>query len=88
MAGAPAVVLPPLLTPQAFQEIEAFELCCGGRCLGTLETVRRPPVRFTGEGGYSGTEEFAWTAQAEQELADRLGKLLGRDLDAPPDGLE
>ncbi len=84
VAGAPAAVLPPPLLPQAFQEVESFELCCAGRGLGTLEGgIRRPTVRFNAEGGYYGTEEFGWTAAAEQELADRLGRLFVPETDEP-----
>ncbi len=84
VAGTPTAVLPPALTPEVFLGVEAFELRCRGRGLGTLEAgVRRPAAQFTSEGGFHGTEEFAWSAAAEQELAQRLEKLLALGAEGP-----
>jgi hypothetical protein len=36
----------------------------------------RPVVTFTSEGGFKDPEDFDWTPIAEQEMADRLGRLM------------
>ena len=58
----------------------AFELRVKGRVLGVLPLSPVPTATFTAEGGYKPPPEFTWSAAAEDELSDRLARLMG----APP----
>ena len=64
----------PLLTD--FQQIRCFELLSKGRILGTLPVSPTPAAAFTGEGGFRAAADFDWTSFTEEELLDRLEKLM------------
>jgi hypothetical protein len=48
--------------------------------LGVLPLSPVPTATFTAEGGYKPPPEFTWSASAEDELSERLARLMG----APP----
>ncbi len=59
-------------------KVELFHLYFGARHLGQASILPAPTAEFTGEGGFrSAGDDFLWSPVAEQELMDRLGKLLG-----------
>jgi hypothetical protein len=64
----------PLLTD--FEQIRSFELLSKGRILGTLPVSPTPVAAFTGEGGFRAATDFDWTPFTEEELLDRLEKLM------------
>ncbi len=72
---------PTVIAPGTFaidDAIGGFELWCGMRRLGELSLAKAPTATFTGEGGIAaGREDFAWSPQAEDELQQKLGQLLG-----------
>ena len=47
-----------------------------GEVLGVLSLCPAPAASFTAEGGFKPPEDFTWSAAAEEELNDRLTKLL------------
>ena len=48
-----------------------------GRVLGVLPLSPVPTATFTAEGGYKPPPEFAWSPAAEDELSERLARLMG-----------
>lgn len=68
--------LPGTLDPESIGHIAGFELRVKEKPLGTLP-LNPPVASFTGEGAFNHPGEYLWTEAAEDELNDRLGKLLG-----------
>ena len=52
----------------------------GPRAWACLPLSPVPTATFTAEGGYKPPPEFTWSAAAEDELSERLARLMG----APP----
>jgi hypothetical protein len=63
-------------------QIAAFDLCLKGQSLGLLSLCPAPTATFTSEGGFKPPHDFAWSAAAEEELNDRLNRLVEG---GPPD---
>jgi len=72
------------LRPIAFDEfpvnqllhVKHFTLATGDAILGNLALVPAPTADFTAEGGFAPLDDFLWSPAAEEQLNDRLGKLL------------
>ncbi len=56
-------------------DVTGFELVAGGRGLGVVQLRPVPAAGFDAEGGFTPPPDFTWTAAADEELADRLGRL-------------
>jgi hypothetical protein len=56
--------------------IKHFTLGTGETILGNLPLVPAPKAEFNAEGGFAPLDDFLWSAAAEEQLNDRLGKLL------------
>lgn len=80
VTDGPTPVAPGLLPMTELKHASAFELRVKGRVLGVLPLSPVPTATFTAEGGYKPPPEFTWSAAAEDELSDRLARLMG----APP----
>jgi len=80
ITDGPTPVAPGLLPMTELKHASAFELRVKGRVLGVLPLSPVPTATFTAEGGYKPPPEFTWSAAAEDELSDRLARLMG----APP----
>jgi hypothetical protein len=57
-------------------QLAAFELSLKGQALGVLSLCPAPTANFTAEGGFKPPHDYAWSAAAEEELTDRLNRLL------------
>jgi hypothetical protein len=57
--------------------IKYFTLASGDFTLGNLPLLPAPSADFTAEGGFAPLDDFLWSAAADEQLKDRLGKLLG-----------
>jgi hypothetical protein len=57
--------------------LTGFELRHRGRALGVLSVSPVPSATFNAEGSFKPPPDFAWSNTAEDELAERLGKLMG-----------
>jgi hypothetical protein len=53
-----------------------FTLGAGDIVLGNLALLPAPRAEFSAEGGFEPLEDFLWSPAAEEQLNDRLGKLL------------
>jgi hypothetical protein len=58
-------------------EIKHFALASSEGPLGALTLASAPAADFTAEGGFAALDEFLWSPAAEEQLNERLGKLLG-----------
>lgn len=77
VTDGPSVWLPGPINVDDFQHIQAFELLSQGRSLGVLWIRPAPMASFTNEGGFKSLEDYDWTPFTENELLDRLQKLMG-----------
>jgi hypothetical protein len=57
--------------------IKHFALVVGDVVLGNLPLLPALSAEFTAEGGFAPLDDFLWSAAADEQLKDRLGKLLG-----------
>lgn len=76
LTDGPTPFAPGTLDIEDLAKVTAFELTVRGRPLGVLPLSPVPMASFTAEGGYHPPPEFAWSPVAEEQLFERLGKLL------------
>ena len=76
ITDGPAMVAPGTLDVADLAQVSGFELSVKGRMLGVLSLCPAPTAAFTSEGGFKPPHEFTWTAAAEEEMTDRLNRLL------------
>jgi hypothetical protein len=70
------VFAPGTLEAAEAAHVTAFELRQKGEVLGALSLCPVPTAAFTSEGGFKAPTDFAWSPSAEEELTERLGKLM------------
>ena len=80
ITDGPTPVAPGLLPMSELKYASAFELRVKGRVLGVLPLSPVPAATFTAEGGFKPAPEFSWSAAAEDELSERLARLMGAQL--------
>jgi hypothetical protein len=61
----------------SLSQLGGFELWAKSRALGHLPLTPAPTANFTSEGGFKPIRDFAWSLAAEDQLYERLAKLLG-----------
>jgi hypothetical protein len=76
VTDGPSLFLPGTVRMEDLSDIAAFELMSRGRALGLLPTAPAPMANFTSEGGFQTAGDYPWNPAADDELADRLGKLM------------
>jgi hypothetical protein len=76
ITDGPAIVAPGTLESAELEQVQGFELTHAGRTLSLLPLKPAPAARFTTEGGFQPPPEFAWTSTADEELDQRLRRLL------------
>jgi hypothetical protein len=79
VTDGPTLVSPPLLDSSDLAQITAFELRHKQRTLGSLPLSPVPLAQLTGEGGFKAPGEFLWNNVAEEELLERLTRLMDVD---------
>jgi hypothetical protein len=79
VTDGPSVCLPPGMSAEDFKEVRAFELLCLGRSLGILSASPTPAASFTDEGGFRPPANYSWTPVAEEELLERLQRLMNEE---------
>jgi hypothetical protein len=72
----PLLYVPDLPAVTDLQQVRAFELLRNGQPLGMLPVSPTPSAAFTTEGGFRAPAEIDWTPFTEEELFDRLEKLM------------
>src|SRR5438132_8022416 len=76
ITDGPTPVAPGTIAAADLAEARGFELRVGSRNLGVLPLDGPPTAHFNAEGGFESPEHFLWNDFADQELQDRLGRLL------------
>lgn len=76
--GLKAVMLGTLPMSE-LSRVKHFTLATGATVLGNLALLPAPTADFTAEGGFAPLDDFLWSAAADEQLKDRLGKLLGEE---------
>jgi hypothetical protein len=77
LTDGPAMVAPGTLDATDLANVSGFELHAGEGSLGLLPLCPAPAATFTAEGGFSPPPDYAWTPAADEEMQDRLNRLLG-----------
>lgn len=77
ITDGPSVYAPGLVNRSDTPGLAGFELRHKGQVLGQLSLSPVPTAMLNAEGGFKPPPDFAWGPSAEDELADRLGKLFG-----------
>jgi hypothetical protein len=76
LTDGPTPFAPGLLLANELGQVSAFELRHKKLVLGTLPLCPAPAATFTSEGGFKPAPDFAWSAAADEELNERLSRLL------------
>ena len=76
ITDGPTMIAPGTLDVADLAQVTGFELSVRGRPLGVLSLCPAPTAAFTSEGGFKPPHDFTWTAAAEEEMTERLNRLL------------
>ena len=76
ITDGPTTVAPGTLAAADLTNVSAFELYLKGRSLGVLSLCPTPTATFTSEGGFKTPHDFTWSAAADEELTERLNRLI------------
>lgn len=76
VTDGPTPFVPGTLDLADLQQVTGFELCLNGRALGLLPMTPAPSAHFTTEGGFKPPPTFTWSTAAEDQLAERLSRLM------------
>jgi hypothetical protein len=84
ITDGPTMVAPGTLDAADLAQVTGFEISVRNRSLGVLSLCPAPTASFTSEGGFKPPHEFTWSAAAEEEMTERLNRLLegrsGKDM--------
>jgi hypothetical protein len=76
LTDGPAPFVPGTLDVREVEQMAAFELHAGPRTLGALSLTPAPTAAFDSEGGFKAIPEYMWSSAAEDQLQEKLAKLL------------
>jgi hypothetical protein len=76
ITDGPYPFAPGTLDAADLERVSGFELRMRSRSLGVLPLAPAPTANFTSEGGFKPPTEFPWSAAAEDQLNDRLTRLM------------
>jgi hypothetical protein len=76
VTDGPTVFAPGMFDFAEVAGLSGFELRHKAQSLGLVSLHPVPTASFNAEGGFKPPPEFAWTPTAEEELAERLAKLM------------
>jgi hypothetical protein len=76
ITDGPAMVAPGTLDVADVGQLSGFEITVKGQSIGVLPLRPAPTATFTNEGGFKTPHDFSWSAAAEDELNERLNRLL------------
>jgi hypothetical protein len=77
ITDGPAMVAPGTLDAVDLANVLGFELYAESASLGLLPLCPAPAATFTAEGAFCPPPDYAWTPAADEEMRDRLNRLLG-----------
>jgi hypothetical protein len=76
ITDGPTMAAPGTLEAADLAQVTGFELSVKGRVLGAVSMRPAPAATFTAEGAFKPPHDFAWSAAAEDEMTERLNRLL------------
>ncbi len=76
ITDGPTMIAPGTLDAAELAQVSGFEIKVRNRTLGVLSLCPAPTAAFTSEGGFKPPHDFTWTAAAEEEMTERLNRLL------------
>ena len=76
VTDGPTPIILGVLSAAALSQAKHFTLIAGETSLGNLPLLPAPTADFTGEGGFAALDDYLWSSAAEEQLNERLGKLL------------
>lgn len=79
VTDGPTVFAPGVLDAADLAGVNGFELRHKEQVLGVVSMNPVPTAGFTAEGGFKPPPDFAWTPTADEELSERLAKLMKDD---------
>ncbi len=76
ITDGPTMVAPGTLDVADLRQVSGFELRNKNRVLGVLSLSPVPAATFTNEGGFKAPQDFTWSVAADEEMTERLNRLL------------
>jgi hypothetical protein len=76
ITDGPTMVAPGTLDRADLKQMSAFELQLQGKTLGILSLQPAPSAVFNAEGGFTMAQDYNWSPAAEEEMNERLNRLL------------
>lgn len=76
ITDGPTLVAPGTLDAADIEQVTAFELLLKNQLLGHLPLSPVPVAGFTAEGGFKPPVDYTWSLAADEELNERLTRLL------------
>jgi hypothetical protein len=76
ITDGPSPFAPGTLDVADLAQVSGFELRLKGKSLGALPLAPAPTAAFTSEGSFKAAGEFVWSPAAEDQLNERLARLL------------
>lgn len=77
VTDGPTPFAPGLLDADDLRQATAFELRHRKTLLGTLPLSAFPAAHLNAEGGFTPAPDFPWSSAADDELSERLARLMG-----------
>ncbi len=77
VTDGPLPLFPGTVAVSELAHVKHFALESVAGTVGILPLAPVPSATFTSEGGFRPVEDFAWSPAAEEQLNERLGRLLG-----------
>jgi hypothetical protein len=77
VTDGPTMFAPGTVDVADLEQVTAFDLRLRGASLGMLPLSPVPAATFNSEGGFRPPPEFLWTSAADEELTERLNRLMG-----------
>lgn len=76
ITDGPTLFAPGSLDADDLAQVSTFELRLKGEVLGVASLCPVPTATFNSEGGFRPPTDFAWSTAADEELAERLSRLM------------
>ena len=76
ITDGPTMVAPGTLDAADLEQVSGFELSLRGQSLGVLSLCPAPTATFNNEGCFKPYHDYTWSAAAEEEMNERLNRLL------------
>jgi hypothetical protein len=76
VTDGPTMVAPGTIDSADLAQVNAFELGAKGQPIGILPLCPTPTATFTNEGGFKPPQNFIWSSAADDELNERLNRLI------------